>query len=49
MFAISQGSTKEEKADNVRMVIKSYGYEKSTDVKKADYEKICKELAEMPF
>jgi hypothetical protein len=49
MFALSQGSTKEEKADNVRLVIKSYGYEKSTNVKKVDYEKICKELSEMPF
>jgi hypothetical protein len=49
MFAISHGNSKEEKADTVRLVLKSYGYEKSTDVKKADYEKICKELETMPF
>lgn len=49
MFAIAQGATREDKAETVRIVLKGYGYTKSSEVKKSDYEKICKELEEMPF
>lgn len=39
MFAISNGN-----ADLCKEVLKKYGYEKSDDVKKVDYEKICAEI-----
>lgn len=41
MFAISKGN-----ADLVKEVIKKYGYDKSDQVQKTDYEKICKEIEE---
>jgi hypothetical protein len=45
MFGIAHGD-----ADLVKTTIKAHGYEKSTDVKKIDYEKICAEIeaAEKP-
>jgi len=42
MFAISKGN-----ADICRDVLKKYGYEKSEEVKKVDYEKICKDIQEL--
>lgn len=39
MFALSKGN-----ADLVKEVIKKYGYEKSDQVQKTDYEKICKDI-----
>ena len=41
MFALSKGN-----ADLVKEVIKKYGYDKSDQVQKTDYEKVCKEIEE---
>lgn len=49
MFAIASGNTKEERQDTVRMILKKHNYEKSSDVKKSDYEAICNELANVPL
>jgi hypothetical protein len=42
MFAIAHG-----KNDIVKAAVKKYGYEKSEQIKKVDYEKICKEIEEV--
>lgn len=42
MFAIAGGNE-----DLVRSILSKYGYERSTDVKKTDYEKICEEIEEI--
>ena len=39
MFALAKGD-----ADLVKVILESYKYEKSAEVKKTDYEKICKEI-----
>lgn len=39
MFAISQGN-----ADIVRQVLQEYGYERSEEVKKTEYDAICSEI-----
>jgi len=39
MYAISKGNT-----DVCKDVLRKFGYEKSGDVKKVDYEKICEEI-----
>lgn len=39
MYAISRGD-----AELCKSIMKKYGYEKSEQVKKVDYEKICKEI-----
>ena len=41
IFAIAKGD-----ADRAKTILKKYGYEKSSDIKKTDYEKICKEVEE---
>ena len=40
-FALSKGD-----AEIVRSVISKYGYERSDEIKKTEYEKICKEIEE---
>lgn len=42
MFAIADGNE-----DLVRSTLAKYGYERSIDVKKTDYEKICEEIEEV--
>lgn len=44
MFAISQGN-----AELVRSVLKEYGYEKSEQVKKIEYDAICSKIEAMAF
>ena len=42
MFAISQGN-----ADIVRQVLQEYGYERSEEVKKTEYDAICSKVEEL--
>jgi len=42
IYALAKGD-----ADLAKSVAKKYGYEKSSDIKKIDYDKICKEVEEL--
>lgn len=42
IYALAKGD-----ADLAKSVAKKYGYEKSSDIKKVDYDKICKEVEEL--
>ncbi len=42
IYALAKGD-----ADLAKAVTKKYGYEKSSDIKKIDYDKICKEVEEL--
>lgn len=47
MFGLSRGKGKEAQSDIVKSVLSQYGYRKSSDVKKCDYDRICSQIEDI--
>lgn len=47
MFGLSRGKGKDAQSDIVKSVLTQYGYRKSSDVKKSDYDRICSQIEDI--